>query len=809
MRIFFVLFGLFFVVQTARAEERGDSLAIEQVRNEAVQLARQGNMVGSIEKMESAIAQSIVLGLSEAFINKRLRLFLANRYSNIGDFDRSIEIASKLELFYKGNGDLKNELYVKNNLGVYNQVVGRYEVAYHYFLEGWQIQKEGNDIEDQLDWLDGLSASCIELGRTEEARGYLAKAEQLLKVCPLESKDELLLYYLVNKSNHALAVGKEAEVSLVKCIALAEATGDRKGVDASLLIANLFLRQGKNQLAWEYAEKMRQLLGADQDNAAKDPYLLQAYLIQAKAELALGNYEGVLANCEKAETQGAFFQRQYLFNESKLYIGELRRENLEIGVMALYHLYEQTNQHHFLEEALIYADRAKSNLLNERWRNLKVLSNDKRTDVVKWRFKLIFQLNELEEEENKDKSIDLRNRLDSLNEVLGITEDAPFVVGDLRSFQAQLKETEVYVAYMVIDTLVFRFDIQKSQIEWHRQVLERPQDVLVFYNVLKDPTSTPQAFLKAAENLSALLPSRLLENSPIKDIHIVPDGILNHLVFDAIPLKSGGEHWNTIHYAGLDCTFSYDFSLQSSERTEEKKLPSRYIAFAPDYSLLKDWADLKNSNGVVANASDHFEGNSYIGDQASKAHFQMHSPEADLLHLYVHGVSNDSSYDASYLVLHDDKVYVDQIMSLRLKASLCVLTACEVGLGKTYHGEGITGIAWSFKAAGVKNVVQSMWKLNEQSSALLMNDFFDHLASGHSSSVALTKAKHQYLMNPEISDRQKHPYYWAGIGHYGHGAILSEDDQSGSNTGFIWAVLLVTGCLLFLWVMRNKWSGQS
>jgi CHAT domain-containing protein len=143
-------------------------------------------------------------------------------------------------------------------------------------------------------------------------------------------------------------------------------------------------------------------------------------------------------------------------------------------------------------------------------------------------------------------------------------------------------------------------------------------------------------------------------------------------------------------------------------------------------------------------------------------------------------------------------MYVDEILTLPLQTDLCLLTACEVGLGKDYSGEGVTGIAWAFRGAGASNVVQSMWKLNENTSSVLMNLFFENLNDGLSSDVALSKAKQDYLNNPEISVRLKHPYYWAGMSHYGSGTVIKEKSHTLLYSLTVGLVLLASLVFLYL-----------
>ncbi len=55
----------------------------------------------------------------------------------------------------------------------------------------------------------------------------------------------------------------------------------------------------------------------------------------------------------------------------------------------------------------------------------------------------------------------------------------------------------------------------------------------------------------------------------------------------------------------------------------------------------------------------------------------------------------------------------------------------------------------------------SLWKIDEQSSSMITQKFFDHLAKGHNKAQALSLAKADYLENAK--GRTLAPVYWAGI----------------------------------------------
>jgi hypothetical protein len=70
-------------------------------------------------------------------------------------------------------------------------------------------------------------------------------------------------------------------------------------------------------------------------------------------------------------------------------------------------------------------------------------------------------------------------------------------------------------------------------------------------------------------------------------------------------------------------------------------------------------------------------------------------------------------------------------------------------------------LAHAFSYAGSESIVTGLWKIDEESSALLMDNFYKNLLKGLPKDEALQQAKLTFLANAH--GRALSPQYWAGL----------------------------------------------
>jgi tetratricopeptide (TPR) repeat protein len=140
-----------------------------------------------------------------------------------------------------------------------------------------------------------------------------------------------------------------------------------------------------------------------------------------------------------------------------------------------------------------------------------------------------------------------------------------------------------------------------------------------------------------------------------------------------------------------------------------------------------------------------------------------------IIHFATHGLLNSEHPELSGLVLslvdengktQDGFLRMDEIFNLQLPADLVVLSACQTALGQEIKGEGLVGLTRGFMYAGAQRVIASLWQVDDQATAQLMQYFYRGMLKENLRPAAALRAA-QIEMSKQ--KRWSAPYYWAGF----------------------------------------------
>jgi CHAT domain-containing protein/uncharacterized protein HemY len=154
--------------------------------------------------------------------------------------------------------------------------------------------------------------------------------------------------------------------------------------------------------------------------------------------------------------------------------------------------------------------------------------------------------------------------------------------------------------------------------------------------------------------------------------------------------------------------------------------------------------------------------------QFTKAAFEERISQATfpIVHLATHGQFSSRKED-TFILTWDGALKVTDLSSLlqtvdlsrQRSLELLVLSACETAQGDPQSALGLAGIAVQ---SGARSTVATLWRVNDQASAQLMEVFYSELAkvsqTGISKAEALRRAQLAILKHPKY---EQEPFFWA------------------------------------------------
>ena len=331
-------------------------------------------------------------------------------------------------------------------------------------------------------------------------------------------------------------------------------------------------------------------------------------------------------------------------------------------------------------------------------------------------------------------------------------------VAPLEEIQSLLEPDTTLVEYFVTGDRTFAFVLTRDS--FNTVLLDiRREDLVETITLLRDFPDLSDEIPPELQQLHQVLIEPLQPYLNTTHLIIVPHDILHYLPFAAL---TDGDRYLTDDYV---------ISLLPSANTL-RYLPEPHDLAQPTLLALgnpvisESLSSLRYAEEEVEAIARLFNTQPLIRQAATESAVRLESDAASILHLAVHGEYDpiNSLFSRLHLAADDDndgRLEVREIYGLDLTQStnLVVLSACQTSIGQQSRGDEIVGLNRAFLYAGAPAVLSSLWNVDDAATAMLMEQFYNHLRDGSDPATALQQAQQAIRQDP----RYVHPYFWSAF----------------------------------------------
>ncbi len=330
---------------------------------------------------------------------------------------------------------------------------------------------------------------------------------------------------------------------------------------------------------------------------------------------------------------------------------------------------------------------------------------------------------------------------------------------NLPDVQAALPPEAAVIQYFPTEDGTYIFLVTRDQFRLRTVSTTKDQlekRVLGFIRQVRRRRDNDAGLTKDSQDLYQTLVNPVADDIKDKEILVfIPAGRLNLLPFSALQDQAGVPLIDQKMVLAL----AKPTDFMRIANTQVKPVKS-VVAFA---NATKDLpaAAVEGENIVKIFP----EAKLFKGDEASKKNFFAFGGKAEVLHLATHGNSDNHNSLNNYLAMAGrEKVAQNEIFELGLEGtSIVTLSACDTAVSDRTDLSYVASLAEAFWLAGSRSVVASLWAVNDESTSVLMSEFYKQLRAGKSKANALRMAQNSVRANPKFA----HPYYWAAFTLFG------------------------------------------
>lgn len=727
----------------------------------------------------------------------------ADLYRILGRYQQATDLLSEVLIIRKNTSGEKHYTYANalTNVALLYDTQDRYEEAEPFLVKAKDIYKEtlGEDHQFYANCLHNLALLYLHLNRYKEAEEHSKKAIESIKKSVGE-EHERYAYFL-----SGLASIYERTSQSEKALQYFELSNNiikkKFGAKHTAYIDGVFCTASVNWNLKNYRK-------------AKELYYssLQAYKLQfddffnTMSEREQFSYYGTVA--DRFETFNSF-----VFDYAAKFPNENHTElfntcfNYQMFIKSLL----LNNNVSVRREILNSKDTSLVNLYNE-WLSTKQVLSSRYRELVNddnmWSISdLEINADRLEQQLKSKTSLFSQNKTATFSDIKNKLKPNEAAINIIRAEKAGNDTSFVleYAAFIITknSTHPVLTKINKSKEfettfaqEYSDNIEHRKQDKLSYNRFWKQLSSELKGITKvyiSPDGIYNQINLYTLQNPETSkfvldeiDISILPN--LNYLL-----QKQNTNSSKTAELYGYP-DYEFDFAKQKTQEKLKQAVAMNRFGFSELPPLPGTKTEVENiSKSLAGNA---WNINMYTNEKASEQELKkLNSPK--VLHIATHGFflkdiadSEDETIlgfetsklqtnpllrsgimmagasivarDTMQTDFEQDGIFTAYEASLLNLANtdLVVLSACETGLGVDINNQGVFGLQRAFYIAGAKNLIMSLWVVDDDATQILMSEFYREWAMNPAKeniSKAFKKAQ------ADVRKKYPHPYYWGAF----------------------------------------------
>ncbi|MEG4916436.1 CHAT domain-containing protein [Microcoleus sp. B7-D4] len=773
--------------------------AVGDRSGEATTLGNIGNVYSELGEQQKALEYyNQSLRLSRAIGDRYREGGTLNNigkvYSELGEQQKALEYYSQSLPLFRAVGDHRGEATTLGNIGTVYLELGEKQKALEYYSQSLPLSRAIGDRRGEAGTLNNIGLVYSQLGEQQKALEYYSQSLPLFRAVGNRGGEATTLHN-IGQVYSDLGEQQKALEYYRQSLPLRRAVGDGSG-EAITLYNMAYTKRDQNNLT-EALNDIESSLKIIENLRTKiaSPELRTSYFatVQNRYEF----YIDLLMQLHKTNPKSGYDTKALEASERSR-----ARSLLEL-------LQESnTNIREGISPDLLQQEKSLQQQLNaiEKQRIEAISSpNPNQTKVDEIDKQRLALLQEYQQIQTGIRSASPR--------YAALTQPQPLTLPEIQ--KQILDENTILLQYSLGEARSYLWVVTSTGLTSYE--LPKRADIetaaVAFRTAVTSPTQRdiPQKVADASANLSQLILQPAAVQLGNKRLLIVPDGVLHYTPFPALTLpQTAGKNTNVpliVEHEVITLPSASSLAILR-QNYGDRKPPSQTLAiladpvFSPDDERIKGkitqaTTEKLEANNLGLNRSLRASNrewppkrlpftrqeaqtiSSLFPSASSRQIFDLDASRTtatdgnlanyQIVHFATHGLANSKNPELSGIVMSmvDDKgnlvngfLRLTDIFNLKLSANLVVLSACQSGMGQNVRGEGMVGLTRGFMYAGAQRVAVSLWSVDDEGTAVLMQKFYQKMLQQKLAPAAALRAAQIEMMQQE---KWKSPYYWAAF----------------------------------------------